>query len=147
MEDPEGERDLTYRVRLTVSPGQSVTPIQGIVQREVVIAFVMGTHPRMGRASAVRLLDVDLLRLVCLFADIWREFTDGIVIRATAPGDKMSYCIVGAEPCDPRFASLIEPDLRHLTCARVGRKLDRWFLEIVNFGNAQPLTWTETEIV
>jgi hypothetical protein len=73
MENQEGELRSVYRVRLTVNPGQSVTPIQGIVQREAVIAFVMGTHCRMGRDSPVRLLEYpELLRLVCSFADIWR---------------------------------------------------------------------------
>jgi hypothetical protein len=146
MEDPEDELHLTYRLRLTVSPGLSVVPIQGIVQKELVIAFLMGTHPRMGGASAVRLLDVELLMLVCSFADIWRD--DGVVVREAASGDSMSYCLF-ENGCELGLCRYTLSDLRHLTePRRARRKLDHWFLKmVVNVGNAQPLTWTEAEIV
>jgi hypothetical protein len=55
MQDQE-EDIQAKEFRLTVNAGQSVTLIQGIVQKEPVIAFVMGTHARVGRDSCCDLL-------------------------------------------------------------------------------------------
>ena len=152
MDDQEEETQPTGRVRLSVNFGQTVIPLQGIVQRKVVIAFVMGAHERVGRDSPVRILDnyPDLLRLVCFFADIWREFHPGLVYRNNWANDTAAFHIrSNLQLSDPRFNRLAEPlsDRRLEADGRTARWLDRYELEIVNLGNPQPLTWTETEIL
>ena len=68
------EEDIqTKEILLTVNVGQSVTLLQGIVQKEPVLEFVMGAHARVGRDSPVLLLDhfPELLSLICSFAGIY----------------------------------------------------------------------------
>ena len=157
MEDQEEETQLTGRVRLSVNFGQTVIPLQGIVQRKVVIAFVMGAHERVGRDSPVRILDdyPDLLRLVCFFADIWREFHPGLVYRNNWANDTAAFHIrSNLQLSDPRFNPLAEPlpepESVPDTLVRYGhwvRWLDRYVLDIETGGVAQALTWTDPEIL
>ena len=155
MEDQEEETQLTGRVRLSVNFGQTVIPLQGIVQRKVVIAFVMGAHERVGRDSPVRILDnyPDLLRLVCFFADIWREFHPGLVYRNNWANDTAAFHIrSNLQLSDPRFNPLAEPLPESMpdTLVRYGhwvRWLDRYVLDIETGGWAESLTWTDPEIL
>ena len=152
MEDQQDETRASGQTRLTVNFGQTVIPIQVIVQREVVMAFTMGGHARVGRDSPVRILDnyPELVRLVCFFADIWREFHPGLVARNTWPYHTSSFYIrSNLQLSDPRFNRLAEPlpERRLEADGRTARWLDRYELEIVNLGNPQPLTWNETEIL
>ena len=155
MEDQEEETQLTGRVRLSVNFGQTVIPLQGIVQRKVVIAFVMGAHERVGRDSPVRILDnyPDLLRLVCFFADIWREFHPGLVYRNNWANDTAAFHIrSNLQLSDPRFNALAEPlpESRPDTLVRYGhwvRWLDRYVLHIETGGVAEALTWTDPEML
>ena len=155
MEDQEEETQSTGRVRLSVNFGQTVIPLQGIVQRKVVIAFVMGAHERVGRDSPVRILDdyPDLLRLVCFFADIWREFHPGLVYRNNWANDTAAFHIrSNLQLSDPRFNPLAEPLPESVpdTLVRYGhwvRWLDRYVLYIETGGVAQSLTWTDPEIL
>ena len=151
MEDQEEVTLAGGQTRLTVNVGQTVIPIQGIVQREVVMAFVMAGHARVGRDSPVRILDnyPELLSLVCFFADIWREFHPGLVARCTWPGSSISFYIRSNLQnliSDPKFAPLVEP-LPDRRWAGAARWLDRYWLQIVNLANPQPLTWTESEML
>ena len=134
---------------LTTNAGQSVTLLQGVVQKEPVLAFVMGVHARVGRDSSVLLLDryPELLRLVCSFAGIWRELTPGVAIRAQYPDDTASYYITTDSECSDRcFRRLLTETT---TNTRTARFLDHFALSIeipittgpVNF------TWTEPEIL
>ena len=148
MEDQQDETRAPGQPRLTVNFGQTVIPIQGILQREVVMAFTMGGHARVGRDSPVRILDSypELLRLVCFFADIWREFHPGLVVRTHAPDDSFSFYIrSNMQLSDPRLNRLAEP--LPDTETRIARYLDRFGLEILNLGEAHELTWTEPEIL
>ena len=148
MEGQEEETQALGQTRLSVSFGQTVIPIQGIVQREVVMAFVMGGHARVGEVSAVRMLEnyPELLRLVCVFADIWRESHPGLLVRSTWPGSSFSFYIrSNMQLSDPRLNRLAEP--LPDTETRFARYLDRFRLEILNLGEAQELTWTEPEIL
>ena len=155
MEDQEEETQSTGRVRLSVNFGQTVIPLQGIVQRKVVIAFVMGAHERVGRDSPVRILDnyPDLFRLVCFFADIWREFHPGLVYRNNWPHDTAAFHIrSNLQLSEPRFNPLAEPLAESMpdTLVRYGhwvRWLDRYVLDIETGGDAQALTWTDPEIL
>ena len=155
MEDQEEETQSTGRVRLSVNFGQTVIPLQGIVQRKVVIAFVMGAHERVGRDSPVRILDnyPDLLRLVCFFADIWREFHPGLVYRLNWANDTAAFHIrSNLQLSDPRFNPLAEPLPESVpdTLVRYGhgvRWLDRYVLDIETGGDAQALTWTDPQIL
>ena len=152
MEDQEDETQTLIQARLSVSFGQTVIPIQGIVQREVVMAFTMGGQARVGQVSPVRILDnyPELVRLVCFFADIWREFHPGLLVRSTWPGSSFSFYIrSNMQLSDPRFNRLAEPlpDRRLEPDGRTARWLESFELQIVNLGNPQPLTWTEPEIL
>ena len=155
MEDQEEETQSTGRVRLSVNFGQTVIPLQGIVQRKVVIAFVMGAHERVGRDSPVRILDnyPDLLRLVCFFADIWREFHPGLVYRLNWANDTAAFHIrSNLQLSDPRFNPLAEPLPESVPDTSVPyghgvRWLDRYVLDIETGGDAQALTWTDPEIL
>ena len=146
MEGQEEETQALGQPRLSVSFGQTVIPIQGIVQRVRVMAFIMGG--RVGEVSPVRMLDSypELLRLVCVFADIWRESHPGLVVRNTWPGSSFSFYIrSNMQLSDPRLNRLAEP--LPDTGTRFARYLDRFRLEILNLGEAQELTWTEPEIL
>lgn len=146
MEGQEEETQALGQPRLSVSFGQTVIPIQGIVQRVRVMAFIMGG--RVGEVSPVRMLDSypELLRLVCVFADIWRESHPGLVVRNTWPGSSFSFYIrSNMQLSDPRLNRLAEP--LPDTETRFARYLDRFRLEIFNLGEAQELTWTEPEIL
>lgn len=154
MEDQEEVTRASGQTRLTVNVGQTVIPIQGIVQREFVMAFVMGGHARVGRDSPVRILDSypELLRLVCFFADIWREFHPGLIARGSWPGSSISFYIRSNLQnliSDHRFNVLVAPlpDRRLGADGRTARWLDRYWLKIVNLANPQPLTWTESEML
>ena len=132
-----------------MNAGQSVTLLQGIVQKEPVVAFVMGTHARVGRDSPVLLLDSypELLRLICSFAGIWRELTPGVAIRAQYPDDTASYYITTDSECSERCINSLLKEIRHLTNTRKGRFLDRFALgiEIPIIAVTVPFTWTELE--
>ena len=134
---------------LTVNAGQSVTLLQGVVQKEPVLAFVMGVHARVGRDSSVLLLDryPELLRLVCSFAGIWRELTPGVAIRAQYPDDTASYYITTDSECSDRcFRRLLTETTTNTHTARF---LDRFALsiEIPITTDTDPFTWTEPEIL
>lgn len=147
MEGQEEEALALGQTRLSVSFGQTVIPIQGIVQREVVMAFIMGGHARVGEVSPVRMLDnyPELLRLVCVFADIWRESHPGLLVRSTWPGSSFSFYIrSNMQLSDARLNRLAEP----LPDTETGnaRDLDRFFQEVER-GDTHELTWTEPEIL
>ena len=134
---------------LTANDGQSVTLLQGVVQKEPVLAFVMGVHARVGRDSSVLLLDryPELLRLVCSFAGIWRELTPGVAIRAQYPDDTASYYITTDSECSDRcFRRLLTGTT---TNTRTGRFLDHFALsiEIPITTDTATFTWTEPEIL
>ena len=155
MEDQEEETQAIGQTRLSVSFGPTVIPIQGILQREVVMTFTIGAHARVGRDSPVRILDnyPELLRLVCFFADIWREFHPGLVARNTWPYDTSSFYIrSNLQLSDPRFNPLAEPLPESVpdTLVRYGhwvRWLDRYVLHIETGGVAEALTWTDPQIL
>jgi hypothetical protein len=136
-------------VRLNVSPGQIVTPPHGIVQLEPAIAFAMGSHARLGGDSPVLSIGTfgELFRLILVSADIWRELDPWVVIRTTWPADAAGFDITNGQSSDHRFNSLIIPDMRVLSSTRNARFLVRYFIEIGNITQPQPLTWTDSEIL
>ena len=149
MEDQEEGTQAYGQTRLSVSFGQTVIPIQGIVQREVVMAFIMGGHARVGQVSPVRILDSypELLRLVCVFADIWRESHPGLLARSTWPGSSFSFYIrSNMQLSDPRLNRLAEP--LPDTETRNARYLARFFI-VIGWDEFDPpqLTWTAPEIL
>ena len=137
-------------VCLHVNPGQIVTPPRGIVQLELVIAFTMGSHARLGGDSPVILIGngtVELLRLILVSAGLWRELDPWVVIRTTWPADTAGFYITNGESSDARFDSLIVPDMGSLSDTRVSRYLEVFFVEIGEITGTSQLTWTESEIL
>ena len=150
MQDHE-EDIYTKWFLLTVNAGQSVTLLQGVVQKEPVLAFVMGAHARVGRDSSVLLLDryPELLRLVCSFAGIWRELTPGVAIRAQYPDDTASYYITTDSECSDRCFRRLCTEMSYLTNTHTARFLDHFALSIEIPITTDPVafTWTEPEIL
>ena len=137
-------------VCLHVNPGQIVTPPHGIVQLELVIAFTMGSHARLGGASPVILIDTgtgELLRLVLVFAGLWRRLDPWVVIRTTWPADTAGFYIANGVSSDERFNSLIVPDMGSLSDTRLARYLEDFFMDIGQITGTAQLTWTESEIL
>jgi hypothetical protein len=134
---------------LHVNPGQIVTPPQGIVQYEAVIAFVMGSHARLGGASPVLEIDRvggELFRLVLGSAGLWRELDPWVVMRTRWPDDTAGFHITNGEISDERFGSLVISDMGAESRTRTARLLGRFFMEIGNITGAPALlTWTESE--
>ena len=138
------------RVCLHVNPGQIVTPPRGIVQLELVIAFTMGSHARLGGDSPVMLMNTgtgELLRLILVSAGLWRELDPWVVIRRTWPADTAGFYIANGESSDERFNSLIVPDMGSLSRTRLARYLEAFFMEIGDITGTSQLTWTESEIL
>jgi hypothetical protein len=149
MDDQE-EDAPSGSVRLNVNRGQIVTPPRGIVQLEVVIAFTMGTHTRLGGDSPVFSIGTgtgELLRLVLVFASLWCELDPWVVTRRTCPADSAGFEITNGESSDARFDFLIISDMGSLSDTRNARFLARYFIEIGNITQPQSLTWTESELL
>ena len=135
-------------VCLHVNPGQIVTPPHGIVQLELVIAFTMGSHARLGGASPVILIVTgELLRLILVSAGLWRELDPWVVIRTTWPADTAGFYIANGVSSDERFNSLIIPDMGSLSDTRVARYLEAFYMDIGQITGTAHLTWTESEIL
>lgn len=143
------EPALYGSVSLHVNPGQIVTPPHGIVQLEVVIAFTMGAHARLGAASPVRLIHTtaELFRLVLVSAGLWRELDPWVVVRTTWPADTAGFYIANGVSSDARFNSLIIPDMSSLSHTRVARYLQAFYMDIGQIAGTAHLTWTDSEIL
>ena len=149
MMGDHGEAAPSGRMWLHVNPGQIVTPPHGIVQYEAVIAFVMGSHARLGGASPVIMIDLDrgeLFQLVLGSAGLWRELDPWVVMRTRWPEDTAGFHITNGEISDERFGSLVISDMGAVSRTRTARLLQRVFMEIGNFtGEPALLTWTDAE--
>ena len=148
--DDQDEDAPSGWVCLHVNPGQIVTPPRGIVQLELVIAFTMGSHARLGGDSPVIMIGTgtgELLRLVLVSAGLWRELDPWVVIRTTWPADTAGFYIANGESSDERFNSLIISDMGSLSRTRLARRLEEYFMEIGNITGTSQLTWTESEIL
>jgi len=144
------EPALYGSVSLHVNPGQIVTPPHGTVQLEVVIAFTMGAHARLGASSPVRLMTGtgELLRLVLVSARLWRELDPWVVMITTWPADTAGFYIANGVSSDERFNSLIVPDMGSLSGnTRVARYLQAFYMDIGQIAGTAHLTWTEAEIL
>ena len=146
--DGQDEDVFSGRVCLHVNPGQIVTPPRGIVQLELVIAFTMGSHARLGGASPVILIVTgELLRLILVSAGLWSELDPWVVIRTTWPADTAGFYIANGESSDARFDSLIISDMGSLSRTRLARRLEEFFMEVGDITGTSHLTWTESEIL
>ena len=145
----QGEAAPSGWMCLHVNPGQIVTPPHGIVQCEAVIAFVMGSHARLGGASPVIVIDRgggELFRLVLGSAGLWRELDPWVVMRTRWPDDTAGFYVTNGEISDERFGSLVISDMGAVSHTRTARFLERVFMEIGNItGAPSQLTWTESE--
>ena len=146
--DDQAPAALYDSVTLHINPGQIVTPPHGIVQRELVIAFTMGTHARLGAASPVLLIHTgtgELLRLVLASARLWLELDPWVVTRTTWPADSASFYIANGVSSDDRFNSLIVPDMGALSDTLIARYLNEFYMDIGEITGTAHLTWTEPE--
>ena len=145
--DDQAPAALYGSVSLHVTPGQIVTPPRGIVQLELVIAFTMGAHARLGAASPVLWIGTgELLRLILISARLWLELDPWVVIRTTWPADSVSFYIANGVSSDERFNSLIDSDMGASSeNTRFARYLNEFYMDIVEITGPAPLTWTEPE--
>ena len=145
--DDHDEPALYGSVSLHVNPGQIVTPPHGIVQLELVIAFTMSSHARLGAASPVLLIhNAELLRLVLVSARLWLELDPWVVVRTTWPADTAGFYIANGVSSDDRFNSLIVPDMGSLSGnTRIARYLQAFYMDIGQITGTAHLTWTEPE--
>ena len=134
---------------LHVNAGQIVTPPHGIVQLEPVLAFVMGSHWRLGGASPVIVIvrgGGELFRLVLGWAGLWRELDPWVVMRTRWPDDTAGFYITNGESSDEQFGSLVISDMGALSRTYTARQLEIYFMDIGNItGAPAQLTWTEAE--
>ncbi len=133
---------------LHVNAGQIVTPPHGIVQLEAVLAFVMGSHWRLGGESPVIVIGRgggELFRLVLGSAGLWREVDPWVVMRTRWPSDTAGFYITNGESSDERFGSLVISDMGAVSRTYTARFLERYFMEIRITGAPSQLTWTEAE--
>ncbi len=133
---------------LHVNAGLIVTPPHGIVELEPVLAFVMGSHWRLGGVSPVIVIGRgggELFRLVLGSAGLWRELDPWVVMRTRWPGDTAGFQITNGESSDERFGSLVISDMGAVSRTYTARFLERYFMEIRISGAPSQLTWTESE--
>ena len=129
-----------------MSAGQIVTPPQGIVQREPVLTFVMGTHERLGGDSPVHSLCNEVFRLILSSAGIWRELGYGVLIRCEWPSDTAGFYITNGEVSDDRYDYLIR-DMGSLTRTRTAMLPEDYFTVFGVTVTISTPTWTESEIL
>jgi hypothetical protein len=135
----QGEAPPSGWMCLHVNTGQIVTPPHGIVELEPVLAFVMGSHARLGGASPIIVIGRgggELFRLVLGSAGLWRELDPWVVMRTRWPGDTAGFYVTNGESSDERFGSLVISDMGALSRTYTARYLERYFMEIGNITGA-----------